>query len=853
MKRTIFLLFLLIPLFGIAQQRILQKKLDKYNVVNFMAFNLENYFVPIENARQLLHDSLNLSSDDNLVLIQEKKGGVKSFTRQTYEQYYKGIKVEDGLYGVHGRNGKIEYIGGEFKKVGKIPITPSFSEKKAFDNLLNYINAKKYRWQIPFQESELKINKKDSTATYYPKGELLICKDVINGDSLYRLAYKFDIFAVDPVSHKLYYVDAITGDVVNIKNMIFNSNSPATGTTLYSGTVPITTDSYGNPVNYRLYETRSSHNTVIHTYNANHNVWNYNNNPPTMPGISEFSNTSTTWPSNAAIDAHWGVEKVFDYWLSRGRVSLDNKGLSINGYVHYGQLEPVADQAGWDGYEMNYGDGGTYFNTVVSLDVVAHETGHGITQYTALLNGGGESLSLNEGFSDIWGAVIENWAAPNDGNKNTWLMGEEIMKNGKLCLRSLRSPKTEGYNIWTGFYPGGYPDTYLGTYWIDPSGCVIGTSDNDNCYSHTDMTVLSHWFYLLSQGGSSTNDLHNNYTVYGVGINNAANIAWFAEDSLLKNYHNANYSDAMTQTIQAATDLYGANSLTVMQVRNAWYAVGLGARPSQIQCPISGNFVVCSSPGSQYTVGSVPSGYTVSWTGSSTLTLPQNTNVNPITVTANGYGPAWLHACLISANGETVYLPVTMLWAGKFEGTAVTGQAQVCPNSIYTYTAQVPGGHSPSYSYSWTYPSNWMYPYQYQNTIRLQTPQYNMQYGTVRVSITNSCGTSGYSGITVYPGSCPHNLILSPNPASDVVNVNVIPSQSQVSDSSITMSSVQSANTSKIVYKVTITDLMGTSYYNATKNTDSFTLPVQSLPNGNYIITVDDGVNKGSAQLVVKH
>lgn len=120
-----------------------------------------------------------------------------------------------------------------------------------------------------------------------------------------------------------------------------------------------------------------------------------------------------------ALDAHWGEEKIIDYWSNvHTRNSLDNLGISIIGYVHFYQANTSAgwpNNAQWDGnnHVMRYGDGdGTIFNPLTALDVVAHEMGHGINQFTANLHSSTtneECDALNEGFSDIWGACVEHW------------------------------------------------------------------------------------------------------------------------------------------------------------------------------------------------------------------------------------------------------------------------------------------------------------------------------------------------------------------------------------------------------------------------------------------------------------
>ena len=40
---------------------------------------------------------------------------------------------------------------------------------------------------------------------------------------------------------------------------------------------------------------------------------------------------------------------------------------------------------------------------------------------------------------------------------------------------------------------------------------------------------MSHWFYLLSEGGTGINGLQNSYTVYGLGIETAADLVYHAQ------------------------------------------------------------------------------------------------------------------------------------------------------------------------------------------------------------------------------------------------------------------------------------------------------------------------------------
>ena len=91
--------------------------------------------------------------------------------------------------------------------------------------------------------------------------------------------------------------------------------------------------------------------------------------------------------------------------------------------VHYGKNYV---NAFWDGTKMTYGDGdGTSYGPLVSLDVAGHEMSHGVTEHSANLTYEGESGGLNEATSDIFGTMVEFYAAnPND--PGDYLIGEEF-------------------------------------------------------------------------------------------------------------------------------------------------------------------------------------------------------------------------------------------------------------------------------------------------------------------------------------------------------------------------------------------------------------------------------------------
>ena len=470
------------------------------------------------------------------------------FTHQRYQQVYQGVPVEYAVLTTHERGGQLESVSGEATgRLTGLSVQPTVSEAAALAAALRYVGAHIYMWE---QAGEAQFAlQSEGKATFRPVGERVIVKNPQTGQPV--LAWKFNVYAAEPVSRAWVYVDAQRGQVLFQDAIIKHTAATATFATAYSGTRSLADDSYNG--SYRLRETTRG--LGIETYNMRKG-----NDYATAVDFTDGDNSWTaaeynnTNFDNTAGDAHFGAEMTYDYWSAiHGRNSFDNAGAKIQSYVHFDDTpgDGVGYQnAYWNGSVMTYGDGATTFKPLASVDVCGHEIGHAVCQYTANLAYQNESGGLNEGFSDIWGACVEARAATTYGltGKNTWLIGEEIMRAGG-ALRSMSNPNQYGQ-----------PDTYLGSFWV----ASVASPDQSNDYGgvHTNSGVLNYWFYLLSQGGSGTNDNSNAFTVTGVGIDKASRIAYRTESIYLS--ASSTYASTRTAAIQAATDLYGAGSAEVI-------------------------------------------------------------------------------------------------------------------------------------------------------------------------------------------------------------------------------------------------------------------------------------------------
>ena len=692
-------------------------------------------------VQPVLRRELALSPADDLRLLRTETDE-QGYVHERFQQYYQGVKVEHGVVSAHGRAGRIELLSGELERAAMPAVQPALSEATALQRALQAVGARSYKWQFPGEEQALKATSHNPAATYAPKGELVLVSDFRQPEAARPLvlAWKFNIYAQQPVSRALIYVDAQSGQVVLRDAIIKHLNATGTGATRYLGQRAIYADQFGG--GYRLRE--SIHGKGVVTLNAlksnnygaavdfvdNDNNWT----------AGEYNNANY---DNAALDAHVGAQVTQDYWTTvHGRDSFDDKGSVLLNYVHYDDVPGGAgfENAYWNGSCMTYGDGATTFKPLTALDVCGHEIGHAVCETTAGLVYQNESGAMNEGFSDIWGACVEYHLDPA---KQTWLIGEDIMKAGGT-LRSMSNP-----NLY------GQPDTYKGTNWT--STTPPPTSANDYGGVHNNSGVLNYWFYLLSVGGSGTNDNSKAFAVTGIGIQKAARVAYRTERFYLT--ANATYSSARQASLQAAVDLFGLGSAEVQAVAKAWRAVGVeqteNAPTISSFSPASGLVgasvtLTGTNLGSLYSVRfngteavaatyasltsvsvKVPAGAT---TGTLVLTTATGTVTSGSSFTVLTPGPAPTLSSIAPAGGAVQGATVTLTGTNFTGATALTFNGTVATITVVnstTITTTVPAGATTG-------------------PVRLTTPNGSVSLNyTVLPAFTSFSPTSGPAGTTV--------------------------------------------------------------------------------------------------------
>ncbi|WP_299336671.1 M4 family metallopeptidase [uncultured Psychroserpens sp.] len=471
------------------------------------------------------------------------------FLHETFQQYYNAIPVEFGIYKTHIKNETISAINGDYFPIRDINTTPSISEAKAISIAKSHVKAS---YNYDQSMNALGYEGPNPTLVVFPKMKHINAVD--------RLAFKLDIYAEKPLYHADVYVDAHTGELIFENNKIQHSNQPANGTTLYNGTQNFTADSFSG--GYRLRQT-TPQGTEIQTFDATSGVQN---------ATDIISATSTFNTNAAAVQAHWGTEQAYEYYRQmHNRISFDGNGALIKSYI---TPQSPDGYASWTGSVMHYSMGyGSTFGPLTSLDIVGHEYTHAVIDYSADLIFSYESGAINESFADIFGEMVENYAQ----GSNDWLCGDDVFTGG---ARSMSNPKSKGH-----------PDTYQGQYWQ--------TSSSDNFGVHTNSGVLNKWFYLLAAGGSGINDNNLNYSVNGIGIQNAADIVYRALTVYIT--PTTDFFQVRNLLVHAAYDLYGQYSTEALATIEALKAVGLVVQQTDYLSPTAPLNLV-SSNATQYVI-----------------------------------------------------------------------------------------------------------------------------------------------------------------------------------------------------------------------------------------------------------
>lgn len=288
--------------------------------------------------------------------------------------------------------------------------------------------------------------------------------------------YAFEI-TCDYLGGSKLIVSQADGSILETLSLGEGFSSPMPQQDLFGNTVEVPVDFVSGT--YYLRDTERN----IHVYNY------ANNENPYQNATGEFEADAVTVYNN--------VITAYDYYADANNIGVSRRGIDdnnirMNVYLNetYWANTNTAVYMGW--YDHGYTEvrvepakGG--IQPAKALDIIAHEYQHGVTENTTNLKYEGESGALDEGISDIFGALVEG-SDPTDINSNFWKMGEYATTSG--CLRSLTG---------TGSGTSGYVYKMSEKKTCTKHNKGLHSDTCDYNYVHDNCTIVTNMQYQLSK------------------------------------------------------------------------------------------------------------------------------------------------------------------------------------------------------------------------------------------------------------------------------------------------------------------------------------------------------------------
>jgi len=430
--------------------------------------------------------------------VKKTKSDEMGITHTKMDRVIDGIRVVGNEFIVHEQAGDLQGVTGNFDQV-----TPNATKAALVSG-----DATAKAIAHTGHQGEL-LQDATSELVYLPQGDTAV------------LAYEVKVqHAGEKPGNWTIYVDATNGNIVDSINQI--EFVAGTGVGVLGDTKTVQTTLSGST--YYLEDRSKAMTGYIRTRD-------YRNGTSTAYDMTDADNVWNSSTQRAGVDAHVYAGMTYDWYKNNvNRNSINNAGMTINSYVHYGTNY---NNAYWNGSSMTYGDGDGKLMISLSgaLDVVAHELTHGVTSYESNLTYRNQSGALNESWSDAIGAVIDS---------NDWTMGEDVYTPGTAgdAFRSLQDPTLYG--------DPAHMNQYINT-----------TEDNGGVHSNSGIPNKAFYNFATAIG---------NRTVAGK-IWHKANADYMTSST--------NFSGARAATLQATSALYGSTSTYYTALQNAWSAVGV--------------------------------------------------------------------------------------------------------------------------------------------------------------------------------------------------------------------------------------------------------------------------------------
>jgi len=268
----------------------------------------------------------------------------------------------------------------------------------------------------------------------------------------------------------------------------------------------------------------------------------------------------------------------------------------------------------------------------------------------------------------------------------------------------------------------------------------------------------------------------------------------------------------------------------------------------------SGSTLLCLNSSATYTINHFPANMTATWNQSSHFQQVSGTGASKVFKgVSNGAG--WVEATVngvklprfnVLAGAPIASLKLNTSYPYNYEISNLVFEAELVYSSGYPCNLQGITQTSWSTTNSIATLNSSSLTNAWFKAALIKSPTLPAIQGDIKVKVTNTCGYIDlYQGLTVslYPPSAPAPPNIYPNPAEDVLYVEIENTESERSQDS------------SLIYDIRLYDGQGNLLRQSSSKGGTVQFNLSDLPNGIYYLHTYDGVSKNPymQQIVVEH
>ena len=376
-----------------------------------------------QNRTLSIAGSIGLSNGDSFEMLRHFTHQKTGLTHSRVRQLHNGIPVwgHNIVITENDRGTIVQMNGTAIYNIGQDlnMLVPAIDAETALDFGKSLVNTSftARNWNFENESSELVIYVDDSNTAKLA----------------YAVSYFADTLRGGQPTRPTYIIDAISQEILFQYEGLTTADGTGPGGNTKTGQYEYGTD-FGFLDVAQSGSTYTMNNANVKTVDLNHGTSGSSAYSYSGPRNTKKTINGAYSPLN---DAHYFGGVVFNMYSEWYNTAPLTFQLTMR--VHYSSNY---QNAFWNGSSMTFGDGGSTFYPLVSLDVSSHEVSHGFTEQNSNLTYANQSGGINEAFSDMAGEAAEAYMR----GTNDWLVGADIFK-ASGALRYMQNPPQDGVSI----------------------------------------------------------------------------------------------------------------------------------------------------------------------------------------------------------------------------------------------------------------------------------------------------------------------------------------------------------------------------------------------------------------------